>query len=128
MLVDGKSSYVTAMVTAQQPKVSSNGLIGWVDCSEEGKPARLHLVQGVPCGALLILRQTNGSLIKILADKLIIEQWDFHPDGKHVVIKSRNLHGPAVIERFSIKDGSKSGSCPAYQSPAPKWAGPYLDN
>ena len=85
------------------------------------------MVDGVPIGSRLILRNPNGTRITITSVKPIIEQWGFDPDGIHVVLKSRSLHGPAVIERFTIKDGSRDGSCHAYVSTAPTWAMPYFD-
>jgi hypothetical protein len=86
------------------------------------------VVKGVPIGSRLILRKLGGSLLTITSGKPIIEQWGFDPDGIHVVLKSRALHGPAVIERFTIKDGSKNGTCPAYDSTAPGWAQSFLDH
>jgi hypothetical protein len=118
---------LTSGTTAQQPKANRNGWIGWIDCSEKDHPKRLLIVKGVPIGSRLILRNPYGSLLTIPAEKPVIEAWGFDPDGLHVVVKSRALHGPAVIERLLMKDGSKSGSTPAYGAAIPEWASEYSD-
>ena len=128
MTPEGKHLQLTKTATAQQPKSSKNGLVGWVDCSKFGDPAVLNLAKRVPIGSRLILRKPDASLLTITSVKPIIEQWGFDPDGIHVVLKSRALHGPAIIERFTIKERSKNGAYPAYDSTAPAWAKPYLDH
>ncbi|MCX8492925.1 MAG: hypothetical protein ORN23_01680 [Chthoniobacterales bacterium] len=125
VLLEGKN--LTSGATAQQPKGSPSGWIGWVDCSEPRHPKTLRIVKGVPIGSSLILSNPSGFLLTITAKKPIIEAWGFDPDGLHVVLKSRALHGPAMIERFLIKDGSQVGSSPAYGSHLPTWALPYSD-
>jgi len=122
----GKRVQLTSTATAQQPKASKEGIIGWVDCSEEGKPGVLHLARGVPIGSRLILRHPDGSLLTIPSWSPIIEKWAFDNDGTHVVMKSRGLHGPAVIERFNLR-GQQAGRCNAYGEKAPEWAIPYQD-
>jgi len=102
-------------------------LIGWIDCSEKDHPKRLLIVNGVPIGSRLILRNPAGSLLTIPSEKPVIEDWGFDPDGLHVVVKSRALHGPAVIELFVMKDGSISASTPAYGAAIPTWAHPYSE-
>lgn len=127
---EGKHLQLKEERCAQQPKVSKGGLIGWVgwvDCSKPGEPETIRMVKGVPIGSRLVLRRPDGSLLTISAGKPIIEEWGFDPDNIHVVLKSRALHGPAVIERFTIKNGSKAAACSAYESTAPAWAKPYLD-
>ena len=118
---------LTSAATAQQPEANLNGWIGWIHCSEKDHPNRLLIVKGVPIGSRLILRNPSGSLTSIPAEKPVIEAWGFDPDGLHVVVKSRTLHGPAVIERFMMKDGSKSASTPAYGAKVPEWASPYSE-
>jgi hypothetical protein len=129
---EGSRLQLTKWATGQQPKAlistntSTRGLAGWVDCSKPGVPAALNVVKGVPIGSRLVLRKPNGSLLTITSEKPIIEQWGFDPDGIHVILKSRGLHGSAMIERFTLS-GVKDGSCKAYDEKAPKWAIPYLD-
>lgn len=125
VLLAGKA--LTTGATAQQPKADSSGWVGWVDCSEEHDPRTLRVVQGVPVGSRLILRNPSGSLLTITAGKPIIEAWGFDPDGLHVVLKSRALHGPAVIERYRMKGGSRAGCCAAYGAHLPKWASAYSE-
>ena len=122
----GKRIKLTTTATAQQPKVSKDGFIGWVDCSEEGKPSVLHIVKGVPIGSRLILRRPDGSLLTIPSESPIIEKWNFEADGVHIVMKSRGLHGPAAIERFTLS-GQQAGRCNAYGEKSPEWAIPYKD-
>jgi hypothetical protein len=122
-----KHLQLTKSATAQQPKVTRSGLVGWIDCSKPSEPGVLNVVKGVPIGSHLILRNLDGSLMTITSGKPIIEDWGFDPDAIHVTLKSSALHGPAVIERFTIKDGSKNGACPAYDPTPPAWAKPYLD-
>jgi len=124
---EGKHLQLTKSATAQQPKASRTGLVGWVDCSKEGEPAVLNVARGVPIGSRMIVRKPDASLLTITSGKPIIEEWGFDSDGIHIVLKSRALHGPAVIERFSIQNGSKAGACLAYVSTAPTWAKPYLE-
>jgi hypothetical protein len=121
----GKKERLTTTATAQQPKVSKAGIIGWVDCSEEGNLGVLHVAQGVPIGSRLILRHPDGFLLTLPATCPIIEEWNFDTEGSHVIMKSRGLHGPAVIERFTLS-GMQDGTCNAYGEKAPKWALPYL--
>ena len=123
--LEGKN--LTSSGTSQQPKGSPSGWIGWIDCSEEHHPERLRIVKGIPIGSRLILRNPSAFLLTISAEKPIIEQWGFDPDGLHVVVKSRALHGPAMIERFTIQNGSRSTSCHAYDPTAPAWAQSFLD-
>jgi hypothetical protein len=123
--LDGKN--LTTGATAQQPAANRSNWIGWVDCSEEQHHATLHLEKGVPVGSRLILRNPSGDLLTIHANKPIIEAWGFDPDGLHVILKSRGLHGPAMIERFVMKDGHRAGFFPAYESNLPAWASPYAD-
>lgn len=113
---------LTFGAVAQLPAANSSGWIGWVDCSEENHPKKLHLVGGVPIGSRLILRNPSGSQLTIQAGKPIIEAWRFDSDGLHVVVKSRALHGPALIERFGMKDGARNGESPAFGSRLPNWA------
>lgn len=122
----GKNVPLTATATAQQTKVSKEGFIGWVDCSEEGKPSVIHIAKGVPIGSRLILRHPDGSLLTIPSESPIIEKWNFDADGAHIVMKSRGLHGPAAIERFTL-NGQQAGRCNAYGEKPPEWAIPYLD-
>jgi hypothetical protein len=84
------------------------------------------MVDGVPIGSRLILRYPNGTLLTITAEKPIIEQWGFDPDGVHIVLKSRALHGPAVIERFT-RQGVRESFCNAYDPSTHDWAKPYLE-
>ena len=130
---EGKRLQLTKSATAQQPKASmstcaiSLGLVGWIDCSKKGEPAILNVANGVPIGSRLIVRKPDASLLTITSGKPIIEEWGFESDGIHVILKSRAHHGQAVIERFSIQNGSRSASCPAYDITAAAWAKPYLD-
>ena len=123
--LDGKN--LTSGGTSQQSKCNPTGWIGWIDCSETRHPETLRVVKGVPIGSRLILRKPSGALLTIPAEKPIIEAWGFAPDSLHVVVKSRALHGPAVIERFLMKDGSKDATCSAYESRLSAWALPYSD-
>ena len=123
--LEGKN--LTSSGTSQQPKRSPSGWIGWIDCSEEHHPERLRIVKGIPIGSRLILRNPSGVLITIPSEKPIIETWGFDPDDLHVVLKSRALHGRAMIERFVMKDRLRAGFFPAYESKLPVWASPYAD-
>jgi hypothetical protein len=122
----GKSMPLNTTATAQKPRVSKGGFIGWVDCSQEGNSAVLHVAKGVPIGSRLILRRPDGSLLTIPSWSPIIEKWNFDDAGAHVVMKSRGLHGPAVIERFTLS-GQQAGRCNAYGETPPEWAISYLD-
>lgn len=122
----GKRVQLTTTATAQQPKISKDGIVGWVDCSEEGQPGMLHVAKGVPIGSRLILRHPDGPLLIIPSWSPIIEKWAFEADGAHLVMKSRGLHGPAFIERFTLS-GQRAGRFNAYDEKPPEWAMPYLD-
>lgn len=124
---DGKHLQLTRGGCARQPKASPAGLVGWIDCSEPGEPGTIRMVKGVPIGSRLVLRGSDGSLLTISAGKPIIEAWGFDPDGFHVVLKSRALHGPALIERYRMRDGSRAGCWAAYGAQLPKWASAYSD-
>lgn len=118
---------LTSGATAQLPEVNRTGWVGWIDCSSDDPAAGLHIVKGVPIGSRIILKSPSGSQVTIPAGKPIIEAWGFAPDGLHVVVKSRALHGPAVIELFSMKDGTKAGTSPAFGDHLPAWATGYED-
>ena len=118
---------LTSGAVSQQPAVNPSGWIGWVDCSEENHPKILRTVSGVPIGSRLVLRNPSRSLLTIRAKKPVIEAWKFDPDGLHVVVKSRALHGPAIIERFVMRDGVRDGESPAYGPHLPAWAVAYAE-
>jgi hypothetical protein len=123
--VNGKT--LTSGGTAQLPEVNRAGWVGWVDCSSDDLGAGLRIVKGVPIGSRLVIRSPSGSELTIPAGNPIIEAWGFATDGLHVVVKSRALHGPAVIELFSMKDGTKAATSRAFGDHLPDWATGYED-
>jgi len=123
--LDGKK--LTTGAAAMQPAGNSSGWIGWIDCSDEHHPGSLLMVNGAPIGSRLILRTNSGSLLTIHSEKPAIEAWSFDDDGLHVVVKSRALHGEALIERFQLMNGSRASSCKAYGKHLPSWASPYAE-
>lgn len=125
---DGSRDHWTTFATAQLPKVADDGVVGWIDCSttEHGKP-QLALYQNIPLSSHLVLCNKGKITAKIQSGKPFIEDWGFTADGKHVVVKSRAAHGPAVIERFSRADATPQGSVKGFAEDAPDWAKAFLD-
>lgn len=121
----GNEKPLATSPTILQPKQAPGGLRGWVDCTD-GKTGRPLIVQGIPIGSTLILLTSGHAPVKIRAGKPIIEEWRF-VGADHVVVKSRALHGPSLIERFTLS-GTRAGSCLGYSKQAPNWAWGYLDN
>ncbi len=126
---DGTRDHWTKLAMAMIPKVASDGVVGWVDCSvtKDGKTELALNQRGTPIGSRLILCDKGKVTLKIKSSKPLIEEWGFDPDGKHVIILSRAAHGPAVIERFSRADGKAAGSVAGAAEDSPQWAKPYVE-
>jgi len=122
---DQTKDHWTKLAVAMMPKVAPDGVVGWVDCSADGsKELELHdRIQ--PVGAHLVLCDHGKVAVRIASALPFIESWGFDPDGKHVVVKSRASHGPALIQRFVRATGDSAGEVRAFEEQLPKWAKPY---
>lgn len=126
---DKTTDHWTRLATAMMPRIGPDGLVGWVDATEqkEGSTKLAQNDRGTPVGSRLFLCSRGKVIAKIKAGLPFIEEWAFDPDGKHVVVKSRAAHGPATIQRFLSADGSAAGETNAYNEKAPAWAKPFLE-
>ena len=65
------------------------------------------------------------SVCRVLSALGFIEEWDFSKDGKHFVVKSRALHGPAKVELMETETGKVVTEVQASADKLPEWATPY---
>ncbi len=124
---DGSKDQWTLKGNASNPKVSANGTVGWVlsPLADDGK--KLDLYQKLPTFPQLRLVRAGKVLATLDAERPFIEEWGFSKDGAFVIIKSRGLHGPALVQRFKVLDGSAQGRSPAFGDDLPDWARPFQD-
>ena len=116
---DGKSERLTKGAHAEQPKLGPDGLIGWVWSKERHKDLWIS--------EHLRVQRGKQQLFDVKSGKPFIEDWGFIPEG--VAVKSRAMHGPALIELFSVTDGKRIKVIEkAYGDDLPAWAKPYNDD
>jgi hypothetical protein len=116
---DGKHQALTHRAHAEQPKLGPDGLIGWTWSKKRYRKIWVDEHMRVQRGKRLLFEVTSG--------KPFIESWDFIAEG--VAVKSRAMHGPALIELFSLKDGKRIEVVKkAYGEGLPAWAKPYSDD
>ena len=109
------------------PKVSTKGKVGWevYKLNPDGKTFATY--NGLYINDHLIVCDHGRVVANLPSAKGFIEGWDFTKEGEHLVIKSRGAHGPATIERFSLRDGTAAESVQAYENNLPDWAAPFAD-
>jgi hypothetical protein len=104
----GRSERLTKGAHVEQAKLGPDGLIGWVWSKERvqrGKQLAFEIKSGKP----------------------FIEDWAFAKEG--IVVKSRAMHGPALIELFSLTDGKTIETITkAFGPDLPAWAKPFNDD
>jgi hypothetical protein len=116
---DGNSERLTKGAHAEQPKLGPDGLIGWAWSKER------H--QDVWVSEHLRVQRGKQLLFEVKSGKPFIEDWGFIPEG--VAVKSRAMHGPALIELFSVTDGKRIKVIEkAFGDDLPAWAKPYNDD
>jgi hypothetical protein len=115
---DGKSEQLTRGAHAEQAKLGPDGLIGWAWSKER--------YQDVWVSEYLRVQRGKELAFEVKSGKPFIEDWAFIPEG--VVVKSRGMHGPALIELFSLSDGKPIKTITkAFGDDLPEWAKPYAD-
>jgi hypothetical protein len=124
---DGSKDRWTTKGNAMTPKVSRQGVVGWVLCTLEDDGKTLLLHKNWPVYGSLRLVSQGKILATISAAKAFIEEWAFSQDGTHVIVKSRASHGPATIEQFEVNSGKQTGETPAYSETMPAWAEPFRE-
>jgi len=113
---NGRSEMLTKDAHAELPRLGPNGLIGWTWAKELYKELWVNEHLRIQFGKQL--------LFEVKSEKPFIEEWNFIHEG--VAVKSRALHGPAIIELFSVEDGKRIASSKAYGE-IPAWAKPFAD-
>jgi len=115
---DGRSERLTRGAHAERPKLGRDNLIGWVWSKERYK--------NVWVAEHLRVQRGKKLLFEVKSGKPFIEDWGFIAEG--LVVKSRAMHGPALIELFSLGDGKPIKVIDkAYGDDLPAWAKPYAD-
>lgn len=56
-----------------------------------------------------------------------VEEWRFSQDKEFIIVKSRANHGPAMIEKFRISDGTLVDKIMASSVTNERWAKPFAD-
>lgn len=122
---DGTKDRWTLKGNASNPRVSKEGVVGWVlsPLAKGGK--ELDLYKGLPTFPELRLVKAGKILATIEAERPYIEMWGFSKDGKYVVVKSRGPHGQAYVQRFTVAKGKLSGRVEAFGEDLPEWAKGY---
>jgi hypothetical protein len=115
---DRHGERLTRGAHAEQPKLGPDRLIGWVWSKERYKNVWVSEHLRVQRGKQLLFEVKSG--------KPFIEDWGFTAEG--LAVKSRTMHGPALIELFSLNDGKRTKVIEkAFGDDLPAWAKPYAD-
>lgn len=122
---DGSKDQWTLKANASSPKVSGEGVVGWVLSPLQKGGKKLALYKNSPTFPQLRLVQSGKVLATIDAERPYIEEWVFEKGGKTIVIKSRGPHGPAFLQRIRVSDGKQIGSSPDFGEELPDWAKPF---
>ncbi len=120
---DGTRDRWTTKGSCGQPHVAADGTVGWTVYEPE-RPAQTASYTIRPNGTLVICRR-GKILCRAHAALGFIEEWDFSKDGKHFVVKSRALHGPAKVELMETETGKVVTEVQASADKLPEWATPY---
>lgn len=119
---NGRKEIWTHSLQCALPKVSRAGLVGWTYAA--GRHSRGPWMNNRLCVA-----RSKRDITHFRADGAFIDLWDFTDDGKCVVIRYRNIHGPSWIDKFRIDNGKfiahSFGSGDLEETP--EWARPYID-
>jgi hypothetical protein len=115
----GRHERLTHGAHAEQAKLGPDDLIGWAWSKERYKNLWVNEHLRVQRGKHLLFEIKSG--------KPFIEDWAFAKEG--VVVKSRAMHGPALIELFSLSDGKQiENITKAFGPEVPLWAKPFADS
>lgn len=125
---DGQEDAWTLKGNCSTPKVSPQGVVGWIVYSLKPDGKTLEMYRELAVNGKLTLCEKGKVLTTISSEKAFIENWGFAADGRHFVVKSRGAHGPATIQLFGFKGGAAESSLPAYGDKLPEWARPYRDD
>jgi hypothetical protein len=114
---DGRRERLTRGAHAEQAKLGPDGLIGWTWSKERYKN---HWVN-----EHLRVQRGKQFLFDVKSGKSFIEEWAFATEG--LVVKSRAMHGVALIELFSLDTGKPIQVVKAYEENLPAWAKPFAE-
>jgi hypothetical protein len=115
---DGRREQLTRGAHAEQAKLGPDGLIGWTWSKER--------YQELWVNEHLRVQRGKQVLFEVKSGKPFIEDWAFAAEG--LVVKSRAMHGPALIELFSLATGKPiEVITKAYGDDLPAWAKPFAD-
>jgi len=120
---DGTRDKWTTKGSCGKPRVATDGTVGWTIFEPE-RPAQSASYNIRPNNTLVICRK--GSIIcRVQSAMGFVEEWAFLKDGKHFVVKSRALHGPATVELMETETGNVVEKIKASADNLPNWAAPY---
>lgn len=132
---DGTKDRWTVKGNAGMPRVAPDGTVGWVVFEPERKASTASDL--IRPNHQLVLCRAGKVLARVESALGFIEEWEFvdggsgmagndgradPPPGLRVVVKSRALHGPAVIQLFEAASGKEAGNVKAFERPLPGWA------
>jgi hypothetical protein len=120
---DGHREMWTHHGRAMLAKVSKGGLVGWTYAATQNLAPDHPWMNGS-----LILARRGRVLAKLEADDAFIEVWGFTDNDTCIVMRSRMLHGPSVIEKFNIATKERIGRCSNSDPTSMEdWALPFWD-
>lgn len=118
---DGSKDRWTKKGSATLPRVSADGTVGWAIMEAPVRPPGLSY-ELRPCRQIVVCNQ--GTVIATIRSALaFIEEWKF-VEGQvlHLVVKSRQSHGPAKIELIAIPGCKVVSTVNAFEKNLPPWA------
>lgn len=122
---DGTKDRWTTRGNCGQARVATDGTVGWTVYEAERKPPTVAYT--VRNNFTLVLCRRGKIVAKIRSWLGFIEAWDFLARGKELALRTRALHGVALIERHDCATGRLLQSIEAYSTDLPAWAAPFAD-
>jgi hypothetical protein len=113
---NGRRQVWTASLWCALLQNSQSGLLGWTYAA--ARPSRGAWMNNELCVA-----RSKQDRTHLHASCAFTEFWAFTDRDTHVVVRSRNLHGPPWIERFHISTGQLIDSCSGNNYPEKRLSG-----
>lgn len=116
---------VSASHAGGQPSLkltSQSGIKGWTVATAKQR-------NGGWMNSTLVIVTASKVERTFRASRAFIEIWGFTDSDRHVVVRSRNSHGPSWIEKFDLATGKRVAECHGsnHLKDTPKWARPWCD-
>jgi hypothetical protein len=127
---DGTQEKWTNLGNCSDPNVSPSGIVACVLYPLQADGKSLVMGRDLAQNGELRIWENGKVLATVSTVNEYIEGWSFAQDRRHVVIKSREAHGPARIELFAFRNGPPEQSVGAFgddEGALPGWAIPFHD-